>query len=238
MQDPYVFTLLEQQRNGYNVSRQLEKLWISGKTYCYDHLKQLVSKAEAMAEELGKSAMEHFLHQCISNLANLARTTDHQLLELSSDERQHLMNILQPLLAQHVTVIPIPLLESLSHKVNLLIDTLVNEATASSRFNGLVFVEQRVWVASLAEILASHPRTKSILRVATFVGTSQTSKRKVDLCAFAGPKSQRSTLDEFKAGIVNLVLATSVLEEGIDIPSCHLVVCFEHPKNLKYVFSP
>ncbi|USP80964.1 hypothetical protein yc1106_08238 [Curvularia clavata] len=233
MQDPYIIALMNQQRNGYNVSRQLEKIWISGKTYCYDHLKQLVSKAEAMAEEMGKSVMEHFLHHCVSNFANLASAADHQLLELSSDERQHLLNILQPLLAQHITVIPVPLLESLSHKVNVLIDILVNEATASSTFTGLVFVEQRVWVASLAEILTSHPRTKSILRVATFVGTSQTSKRKGDLSTFAEPKNQQSTLDKFKAGIINLVLATSVLEEGIDIPSCHLVVCFEHPKNLK-----
>lgn len=32
---------------------------------------------------------------------------------------------------------------------------------------------------------------------------------------------------------MNLVIATSVLEEGIDVPACNLVVCFQKPYNLK-----
>jgi hypothetical protein len=236
MKDPYVIALLKQQENGYDVSRQLQRLWDSRMTYCYDQLKQLVSKAEAMAEELGPSAMEHYVHQCVECFKTMTQASDQQLCDLSTDERQHLLHVLQALPAQHSATISVPILENLSHKVSVLIDTLVTESIASPKFTGLVFVEQRVWVASLAEILTSHPRTKSLLRVGTFVGTSQISKRKSSICNYAEPKNQQTTMDDFKAGIINLVLATSVLEEGIDVPNCHLVVCFEAPKNLKYVF--
>ncbi|EUC48275.1 hypothetical protein COCMIDRAFT_2887 [Bipolaris oryzae ATCC 44560] len=231
MEDPYVIALLEQQRNGCNVSRQLQKLWDSRKTYCYDQLKQLVSKAEAMAQELGNSVMEHYVHQCVNDFKILAHD---QTCDLSTDERRHLLNIFHRLpVQQHTTGIPNPMLESLSNKVNVLIDIIVTEAVTSSNFTGLVFVEQRVWVASLAQILASHPRTKALLRVGTFVGMSQSSQHKSSIFSYANPKNQQTVLDDFKAGIINLVLATSVLEEGIDIPSCHLVVCFEAPKTLK-----
>lgn len=233
MQDPYVLDLLQQQKHGCNVSRQLQKLWDSGRTYCNDELKQLVSKAEAMGQELGSSTMDYYLCQCINRFMDFTRISDEQLLDMSTNERQHLLRIFQTLPLSDFTTVPFAILDSLTPKVHVLIDTLVAEATENPNFAGLVFIEQRVWVASLAEILTAHPRTKDLLRVGTYVGTSQISKRKSNICTYAEPKNQQNTLDDFKAGVINLVLATSVLEEGIDVSSCHLVVDFERPKNLK-----
>jgi ERCC4-related helicase len=231
--DPYVISLLDQQNQGFDVSRQLTKLWNSHKTYCYDQLKQLVSKAQAMAEELGVSAMEHYVHQCIFMFEKMTCGSDQQLLDLTVNEKQHLLNILQSLPLQIPAPIPATIIEKVSHKVSKLVDTLVTESNNTPAFTGLVFIEQRVWVASLAEILACHPRTKDLLRVGTYIGGSQTSKSKANMCALAEPKNQKTTLDDFRAGIINLVLTTTVLEEGIDVTSCQLVVCFERPKTLK-----
>jgi ERCC4-related helicase len=124
-------------------------------------------------------------------------------------------------------------LAHISRKVELLVDVLVTEAEDNPAFTCLTFVEQRVWVAVLAEILSLHPQTKDLLRVGTFVGTSQSSKRKASIATLAEPRNQQATLDDFRAGTLNVILATSVLEEGIDVSSCHLVICFERPKNLK-----
>lgn len=56
--DPYMLELLNEQRNGEDVSKQLHKLFTSGKTYCRDQLKSLLLKAKATLEELGSSPME------------------------------------------------------------------------------------------------------------------------------------------------------------------------------------
>ena len=45
--------------------------------------------------------------------------------------------------------------------------------------------------------------------------------------------AQQSTLDNFRKGLLNLCIATSVLEEGIDVQACNLVVCFDDSKNVK-----
>jgi hypothetical protein len=65
------------------------------------------------------------------------------------------------------------------------------------------------------------------------VGTSVSSYRDRDMEEFIDTELQRDTLSHFKAGIINVIVATSVLEEGIDVAACNLVVCFEKPANLK-----
>lgn len=177
--------------------------------------------------------MDWYLHQCMGKFEVSVQMSTRELLTWSVDEKQHLLELLRRLPFSDITFTSPISLDHLSHKVETLIETLVNETRHNSEFTGLVFIEQRVWVATLAEILAIHPRTKDLFRVGTFVGSSQSSKRKATIATFIEPKNQQTTLDDFRAGTLNLILATSVLEEGIDISSCHLVICFEQPKNLK-----
>lgn len=228
--DPWVVKLHENQRQGRNCSRQLEKVSISKKTYCAEQLKKFTNKAKAMYEELGPSATEWYIHQCIGIFKEMIRSSDLQLFDWSSGERDHLLKTVQSLPLSRDGC-PSMSLDQLSPKVQTLIDVLVAEAGAE--FTGLVFVEQRVWVAALSEILSIHPKTRDLFSIGTFVGTSQSSKRKTNMADLVEVQNQQETLDDFRTGKKNIILTTSVLEEGIDISSCHLVVCFERPKNLK-----
>ena len=49
---------------------------------------------------------------------------------------------------------------------------------------------------------------------------------------------QEEVLKQFKGGEFNLLIATSVVEEGLDIPGCNVVFRFDFPKNFRsYVQS-
>ncbi|KZM18689.1 hypothetical protein ST47_g10058 [Ascochyta rabiei] len=231
MEDPYTKDLLQKQQDSIDVSRQLQRLFMSQKTYCTEQLKTLSNKSRDMMQELGSSAVDWYLHQCMARFEKTVCDAE-QLFDSSNEEKVHLLHILRKL---PFSELPAPSLsvDYISGKVQVLIDTLISEAQDNPNFTGLVFVEQRVWVAVLAELLSVHPRTKDLFRVGTFLGTSQSGKRKAMIATFAEPKNQQTTLEDFRAGKINLILATSVLEEGIDVSSCHLVICFERPKNLK-----
>jgi ERCC4-related helicase len=234
-QDPYVLDLIQQQEQGYGVSQQMQKVYVSGKTYCREQLRSLVAKVEATLQELGPSTMKWYLGQCLTQFEKMVHKSDSHLLEWTVDEKKHLLDVLKGLpFPDNDVWAGVPLsLDQTSRKIHLLVDLLASEAEGDPNFTCLVFIEQRIWVACVAEILAHHPRTTDLLRIGTFVGQSQSSKRKANIATFAEPRNQQATLDEFRAGTLNVILATSVLEEGIDVSSCHLVICFERPKNLK-----
>jgi hypothetical protein len=85
----------------------------------------------------------------------------------------------------------------------------------------------------LAHLLSVHPETRDLFRIGTIVGTSAHTNRARNIGELIDTDLQKNALSLFKSGRINLVIATSVLEEGIDVPACNLVVCFQKPYNLK-----
>ncbi|KAL8159220.1 hypothetical protein V2J09_000757 [Rumex salicifolius] len=45
-------------------------------------------------------------------------------------------------------------------------------------------------------------------------------------------QDQHKVIDEFRAGKVNVIVATSILEEGLDVQSCNLVIRFDPSSNI------
>ena len=46
-------------------------------------------------------------------------------------------------------------------------------------------------------------------------------------------KKQQEKLTNFRTGKFNVLVGTSVVEEGVDIPKCNLVVMFDFPQNYR-----
>jgi len=94
-------------------------------------------------------------------------------------------------------------------------------------------VQTRASVHLLARMLSTHGRIKEKLRVGTFVGTSNNDRRKTSISELLGLGDQNESLNDLRSGKKNLIIATSVLEEGIDVSACNVVLCFQKPLNLK-----
>ncbi|PNY11877.1 endoribonuclease dicer 2-like protein, partial [Trifolium pratense] len=112
----------------------------------------------------------------------------------------------------------------MTSKVSCLIDCLL-EYRGVTEMRCIVFVE-RVIAARVLEILLNIllPKYNSwkVRHIAGNRSVSKTHTRKV----------QDEIVEEFRKGLVNVIVATSVLEEGLDIQSCNLVIRFDLPKTV------
>lgn len=227
--DPYVVML--QKDASEKSQRRLEDALQKRKTWCFDQMKAVYQTSQIVFRELGSWAADFYIQKIVSRSKSLVEDANYTTLDVgkvSRLEKVHLYNLLSridvmeepPSLVEHLQV---------SDKVQKLISAIPRDR----EFAGIAFVQQRVTVTVLAHLLSVHPDTRNSFRVGTMVGTSNNYRRATNLADCIDIMDQKNTLDQFRAGQLDLVIATSVLEEGIDVPACNIVLCFDEPANLK-----
>ncbi len=225
-QDPYVVRLVASSSDSSR--RQLDKVLLNRKTYCQDQISTLHRKSVRLFEELGCWAVEQYLFLCIEKFKSHVDDESILLQDWDDEEKAYLRGLLDRVV---ITPPGIPEDGQLSEKALHFINFLTRQDV--SDFTGLVFVEERATVSMLSHLLTIHPLTKDTFMASTFVGTSNSSKRKLSIGELLDVRNQKETLDHLKSGERNLVIATSVLEEGIDVSACNIVICYNKPATLK-----
>ncbi|PYH49827.1 putative RNA helicase/RNAse III [Aspergillus saccharolyticus JOP 1030-1] len=221
---------VKQLRKSLVGGQALQKALLSGKTHCREQLRKFVARSTHIFEELGEWAVDYYIAASYEQLRS--KSEDSQSVSgWTDEERAYLINFLSQLPAPEPTVTSSdPNDYRTSRKFGLLLEFL--HGRGHPDFAGLIFAKQRVTVSVLARLLSVYPLTRDRFRCAAYVGWSNGSSKDA-LGELLDPRLQRETLSEFKSGQKNLIVATDVLEEGIDISACSVVVCYDKPPNLK-----
>lgn len=95
--------------------------------------------------------------------------------------------------------------------------TRVNTTPSSTRV--IVFTEYRDSAEDIARVLNKHG---PMIKASVFVGQSD-SKRSEGM----NQEKQLETIQKFKKGCINVIVATSIGEEGLDIGEVDLIVCYD-----------
>ena len=135
-------------------------------------------------------------------------------------------------------------------KVNRLLQILEDfgikngESTESSssipskdKLCGIIFVQQRSTALALSRVLQLFASTKQELRYircAHIVGHGATQSQNGPIAKRADMTTaqQQNVLSRFRSHKVNLLVSTSVVEEGLDVPQCNLVIRYSLPDDV------
>ncbi|KIE01203.1 Dicer-like protein 2, partial [Metarhizium majus ARSEF 297] len=225
--DPYILRLQEDpsDRNRRALVRAVEKY----DTFVQNQIKGLWGRSAEILQQLGTWAADMYIWK--SSAAFLARiNTDAIFNDWIDAEKKYLADFIRRVSPSCPASMPQSGSE-VSEKATALVRELVSveESTVC-----LIFVKERATAGALREFLVSCPRIVEKHRIGSMVGTSNYQSRKLALYELVGQSSDpMAALQSFRSGKINILIATSVLEEGIDVPACNMVICFDHPQTPK-----
>nr|CAG8438547.1 9096_t:CDS:2 [Entrophospora candida] len=119
----------------------------------------------------------------------------------------------------------------LSPKVIQLIEILAcfkEHNGTEKNFCGIVFVERR-HTANVLNFLIKEIGVLDFIKSAVLVGHGTNENGDINMRF----KEQNKTIEEFRKGQINLLIATNVAEEGLDIQPCNLVIRFDFFNTLR-----
>ncbi|KAJ1957571.1 Dicer-like protein 1 [Linderina pennispora] len=120
----------------------------------------------------------------------------------------------------------------LSPQVNALLDILMSWRDRVNELRGIVFVNRRLTAVALVYIVSQIAEFRFIIADALLGAARGGGKAVRPLRQGAIRIANQTTLADFAQGKVNLIFATQVAEEGVDVQPCNLVVRFEIPQTV------
>lgn len=218
--------LCQQMRCRYGDMESLAKL--------FRHAKEAASElGEWCADQVWVFAMEEKEALELERKAEKAhsKNQDNRPIEMLDDEINRLREA-QKLVSNWYHFGPTEKPKGLSSKVLVLCRylDLIFERPTDARC--IVFADRRYTARLLKELLARIGSPH--LRPGVLVGARNGQPGDLTLSV----KEQIVTLNKFRKGMINCLFATSVAEEGLDIPECNLVIRFDLYRTLiQYIQS-
>ncbi|NWV17431.1 IFIH1 protein, partial [Origma solitaria] len=107
-----------------------------------------------------------------------------------------------------------------NEKLIKLRNTLMEEFTKTEEPRGIIFTKTRLSAFALFQWIKDNPKFEEVgIKAHYLIGSGHNSEMKP-----MTQNEQREVIDKFRRGNVNLLIATTVAEEGLDIKECNIVI--------------
>lgn len=107
------------------------------------------------------------------------------------------------------------------------------DSNPDNKLKALIFVKRRYTAKCIYHIIRryanAHPKVD--IRPDFMVGIHNNMPEAIE--SILANKCNEQTLERFKRNEINLIVASSVLEEGIDLQACNLVVAYDSPETFR-----
>jgi len=224
-EDPYIVQL--QGQTSPAARHKLDKALETGETPIRRQMKSLCGVSARMQGELGGWAADEYISLAVQNIIRTTTSPTMPLTGWEASDQGYLADALRRV------ALPARTTPDLTRDMSVKMHTLTCFLEGcSNTTTGILFAKERATTHMLFRLLSHHAGICKVFRMGVVVGQSNSPKKKRDVADGWDPEDHSQSLDRFRRGEINLLIATSVLEEGIDVPQCNLVVCFDKPERL------
>ncbi|KAF9535565.1 hypothetical protein CPB83DRAFT_841976 [Crepidotus variabilis] len=196
----------------------------SGKAWLFSSLSKLSKLCRAMMYLLTGSIES--CHQCLQEIADETENNDETNGQKKSKGKKlkddpNFRTIMQEMEMQHSAGYSLhPKMEEL---LNILIQHFGKQTDGKDDSCVMVFSSYRAVVDRIVEELSKH---KPLLRPTRFIGQGTDKQGRKGLAQ----KEQLEVIEKFQAGEYNILVATSIGEEGLDIGEIDVTICYDADK--------
>ncbi|KAF8838264.1 P-loop containing nucleoside triphosphate hydrolase protein [Paxillus ammoniavirescens] len=245
-QDPYVLSLRGQLarmppgQDRTRVDQKLSKTIRKQDSFTHKGLRDLLNTSHDICYDLGPWAADWYIQHVVEKALENTSPYNELTTAWQAREKTYLLDHLKRINLTLVSYDHVSIEDGISAKLRVLIQTLKEEKDRSESsdeaYSGLVFVTRRDAVLALAAVLEHHPRTSGpeSFRIGCLLGSSESKYRTafLDITRKILREPQAKTLDDFRSGEKDLIVATAVAEEGLDIQACGNVIRWDVPNNM------
>lgn len=220
------------------LDQKLSKTLAKEDTSTHRGLRDFLNAAAAICVDIGPWAADWYIAKVIEKAKAAGGPFQDVVRRWQDSEKYYLLGALEKVLVMPVSYDPAEICDGCNNRFNVLIEALMNEKLDfemnDMEFSGIIFATRRDVVIALTEVLQHHPFTKDTFRVGSLLGNSSDSRRTsfLDITRALVTQTTADTLRDFKVGDKNLIVSTSVAEEGIDVQSCCSVIRWDLPQNM------
>ena len=243
--DPYVINLRDQLKKAtrgtadyHRIDQKLSKVIQKRNSFTHKGLQDFLRAAQDICADVGPWAADWFIYQVMEKARHAANPYNNIMSTWKNKEKEYLLTILNSIIVSPVSFCEVDITEDSSEKAKALIECLLKEKVETEShddpYSAIIFVQRRDAVIALAELLKHHPLTKDVFRVGFLIGSSDSAYRHsmMDITRNLVKESQDDTIADFKIGEKNVIVSTSVAEEGLDIQACCSVIRWDLPPNM------
>ena len=244
--DPYVKSLrsalsrqihdmADRKRKDQRLSQAVDKK----DTFVHKGMRDFLRTAKELCIDIGPWAADWFVASVVLKaLKGDAEIIRQFFLDRKEQEKAYLVEVLKRIDVEYPSSDVESITSGCSAKTNAFIDCILNEKdqweARGQEFSGLAFITRRDGALALSTLLSRHPQTSAQFTIGTLLGGSEGSKKNafLDITRTLLRESQSEILADFRVGERNLVIATAVAEEGLDIQTCCTVIRWDPPPNM------
>lgn len=112
-------------------------------------------------------------------------------------------------------------------------DHLNQMQPGKQKLKALVFVQRRISAKILCNIIRRFANADSNMNLNVDFMVGNNSRMPESMENYLCNRNNSKVLDKFRRGEVDLIVTTSVLEEGIDLQDCNLIMAFDKPLHYR-----